>query len=252
MNILLSGFCGKMGQVVFNNAKNFNNIKITEGFDKEGAIKNFNCEVGDVNLIYNLKNSKNCDVVIDFSHISNLDNVLNFCYKNKKPLVLATTGLTESDVEKINDLSRKVPVFMSGNMSEGVFVLLDLIKKATTMLEGWDIEIIEKHHNSKQDAPSGTAKMMFNQVKEIRNNLQPVYGRNLNSGKRNFNEVGIHAIRGGGLTGEHEINFISDHEVIKISHEAFSRDIFADGALKAALFIYNQKPNLYSMKDLFN
>lgn len=252
MNILLSGFCGKMGQVVFNNAKNFNNIKITEGFDREEAIKNFNCETFGVNLISSLKDSKNCDVVVDFSHISNLDNILNFCYENKKPLVLATTGLTEKDVEKVKNLSKKVPVFMSGNMSEGVFVLLSLIKKATGMLEGWDIEIVEKHHNSKVDAPSGTAKMMFNQVKEVRNNLVPVYGRGLNSGKRACNEVGMHSVRGGGYTGEHEISFISENEVIKLSHEAFSRGIFADGALKAAIFIHNKKPNLYSMQNLFD
>lgn len=252
MNILLSGFCGKMGQVVYNKAKNFNNLKITEGFDREEAIKNYGCDVANLQLFSNINNSKNCDVVIDFSHISNLDNVLNFCAKNKKPLVLATTGLTEDDVKKVENLSKIVPVFMSGNMSEGVYVLLNLIKKATAMLEGWDIEIVEKHHKSKVDAPSGTSKMMLQEVQSVRNNLVPIYGRNPQSSKRETNEVGMHSIRGGGLVGEHEIEFISENEVIKISHEAFSKGIFAEGALKAALFIHNKKPMLYKMADLFN
>ena len=252
MNILLSGFCGKMGQVVFNLSKKFNDLSVTEGFDREESIKNYNCDINNVSLISNLNNSKNCDVVVDFSHISNLDNIINFCSKNKKPLVLATTGLTDNDVKKVQNLSKIVPVFMSGNMSEGVYVLLNLIKKATAMLEGWDIEIVEKHHKFKADAPSGTSKMMFNEVKYVRPNVQSVYGRNPDSSKREANEIGMHSIRGGGLVGEHEIEFISENEVIKISHEAFSKGIFAEGALKAALFVVNKQPNLYSMKDLFN
>ena len=252
MNILLSGFCGKMGQVVFQCAKNFNNLQITEGFDREESIKNFPCDIGKVNLFSNLDSSKNCDVVIDFSHISNLDNVLQFCNKNKKPLVLATTGLTEEDNKKVEDLSKIVPVFKSGNMSEGVYILLNLIKKATSMLQGWDIEIVEKHHNLKVDAPSGTAKMMLNEVKKVRKNVTESFGRNPNSGKRKLNEVGLHSIRGGGVVGEHEIEFFSENEVIKITHEAFSKGIFAEGALKAALFIFNKSPKLYCMDDLFN
>ena len=252
MNILLSGFCGKMGQVVYNTSKDFNSLQITEGFDREESIKNCSCNFEGVNLICDLKKSKNCDVVIDFSHISNLDNVLTFCKENKKPLVLATTGLKEQDVEKVKELSKSVPVFMSGNMSEGVFVLLNLIKEATKMLEGWDVEIIEEHHNLKADSPSGTAKMMLNEVCSVRDNLSCVYGRNPSSGKRSANEIGVHSIRGGGVVGEHSIEFFSENEKITISHEAFSKGIFAEGALKAALFIANKKPGLYSMKHLFS
>ena len=137
-------------------------------------------------------------------------------------------------------------------MSEGVFVLLNLINKATQMLEGWDIEIIEKHHSHKADAPSGTGVMMLNEVKSQRGGVEAVYGRNPSSSKRTPQEVGLHSVRGGGVVGEHEINFFNEHETIKISHEAFSKGIFAEGALKAAKFIYGKQAGLYGMKNLFD
>lgn len=251
MNILISGFCGKMGQTVFNQAKNFNDINVVEGFDRQEAIDDYRCEVQDLTLISNINDAKRCDVVVDFSHFSVLNTVLDYCVKNKKPLVLATTGIRAEDEQNIINASKVVPIFRSSNMSEGVFVLLSLIKKATNMLEGWDIEIIEKHHSHKADAPSGTGIMMLNEVKSERKNVEAVYGRNKQSGKRTPQEVGIHAVRGGGVVGEHEIDFFNEHETIKISHEAFSKGIFADGALKACKFIFGKEPGLYGMKNLF-
>ena len=120
------------------------------------------------------------------------------------------------------------------------------------MLEGWDIEIVEKHHNQKTDAPSGTAIMMVNEIKSQRRGVKPVYGRNPASPRRAPQEIGVHSLRGGGAVGEHEINFFNEYETITISHEAFSKSIFAEGALKAAKFICDKKPGLYSMKNLFD
>jgi len=252
MKVLLSGFCGKMGQVVYNQSKNFDDIEITEGYDRKEVIKNFACNYDGVNLISDLSMSKNCDIVIDFSHFSNVRTILDFCVKNKKPLVLATTGLDAELENEVLNASKIIPIFQSSNMSEGVYVLLNLINKATKMLYGWDIEIIEKHHRDKVDAPSGTGLMMLSEVKAERKDTVALVGRNKESGKRKPNEVGMHSIRGGGIVGEHEIEFISDNESIKITHEAFSKGIFADGALKATLFLYGKKPGYYTMKNLFD
>ena len=176
---------------------------------------------------------------------------IDFCVKNKTPLVLATKGLTAKHENEVEEASKVIPIFKSSNMSEGVFVLLNLIKKATQMLDGWDVEIIEKHHNLKKDAPSGTGLMMAREVSQIRQDAELVFGRTPASEKRKPQEIGIHAIRGGGYVGDHEIDFISENEVIKISHEAFSKSVFADGALKAAKFLINKPANLYTMKNLF-
>ena len=251
MNILICGFCGKMGQTVYNTAKNFNDINVVEGLDRQEAIDDYRCEVQSIKLVSNINDATKCDVVVDFSHFSLTKTILDYCVKNKKPLVLATTGITKEDEQNILEASKVIPIFRSSNMSEGVFVLLNLINKATQMLEGWDIEIIEKHHNHKADSPSGTGIIMLNEVKSQRNAVEAVFGRNPSSGKRKPQEVGIHAVRGGGVVGEHEINFFNEHETIKISHEAFSKGIFAEGALKAAKFVYGKKPGLYTMKNLF-
>lgn len=251
MNILICGFSGKMGQTIYNCTKKDKDLVVTEGLvlpAEVEACQNAHKEVkvfGDINM------STNCDIVIDFSHFSLTSTVIDFCVKNKKPLVLATTGLTAKHESEVEEASKVIPIFKSSNMSEGVFVLLNLIKKATQMLDGWDVEIIEKHHNLKKDAPSGTGLMMAREVSQIRQDAELVFGRTPASEKRKPQEIGIHAIRGGGYVGDHEIDFISENEVIKISHEAFSKSVFADGALKAAKFLINKPANLYTMKNLF-
>ena len=249
MNILISGFCGKMGQTVYKQAQNFSDITVVEGYDRKESIEKFgSCGV---KLIDDLNNSSLCDVVIDFSHFSVVPTVLDFCVKNKKPLVLATTGIKEEDEQKIIEASKVIPIFRSSNMSEGVFVLLKLLKQATAMLNGWEIEIIEKHHNKKIDAPSGTAKMMLSEVLSEREDLNVIYGRDSSSGKRQPNDICVHSLRGGGVVGEHEISFFNENEIISINHEALSKGIFADGAIKAAKFLYGKENGLYAMKDLF-
>lgn len=249
MKILIVGFCGKMGQVVYNCAKQFNNIEVVEGFDRKEAIDGYLCQ--GVKLVSNLDDATESEVVVDFSHSSITDNVIDYCTKTKKPLVLATTGLSANTEDKLKQASKVIPIFRSANMSEGVYALLQIIKQATKMLEGWDIEIVEKHHNQKADAPSGTAKMMLNEVLQIRPKYHGIFGRNQNSGKREPTEIGVHAIRGGGAVGEHEIEFFSENEEIKISHMSYSKQIFAEGALKAAVYIYKKQPGLYGMKNLF-
>lgn len=251
MNILISGFSGKMGQSIYNCAKKDKDLVVTEGFVLPNEVEACQAANKEVFVFGDINQSKNCDVVIDFSHQSNVATVLKFCVNNKKPLVLATTGLTEEDEANVLEASKIIPIFKSSNMSEGVYVLLNLIKSAAKMLNGWDIEIIEKHHNAKKDAPSGTALMMAKQVSEIKTDAELVFGRNKESGKRQSQEVGIHAVRGGGIVGEHEIDFVSDSQIIKITHEAFSKDVFAEGSLHAAKFIVNKEANVYTMKDLF-
>ena len=192
------------------------------------------------------------EVVIDFSAPANLDNVLTFCLSKNIPAVLCATGYSQEQIEKIKDASKSIALFRSGNMSLGVNVLIDLVKKATSALEGFDIEIIEKHHNQKVDAPSGTAIMLADGVKEISPEKYYTYGREGICGKRDKNEIGIHAVRGGGIVGEHEVIFASGFETVTLSHLATDRNVFADGALKASIFIKGKKPGLYNMTDVIN
>lgn len=189
------------------------------------------------------------DVIIDFSNPANLDMVLEYAKKNNKAIVFGTTGYTEVDEKKIMDASKQIPILKSANFSLGVILLNRLVKEVTPILKNdFDIEIIEAHHHNKIDAPSGTAKMLLDSViKET--NFTPVYGR---SGycPRKPNEVGVSSIRGGSICGEHEVLYCGDDEVLKISHSASSRKIFASGAIKAAEYIYLQNPGFYDMEDV--
>ena len=192
------------------------------------------------------------DVVIDFSSPSNLNNVLSFCLTNGIPAVLCATGYTKEQVQQIEVASENIAVFRSGNMSLGVNVLIDLVKKAAAALDGFDVEIIEKHHNQKVDAPSGTALMLADGVKEVSPEKFYVYGREGICGKRDKNEIGIHAVRGGGIVGEHEVVFASGFETVTLTHLATDRSVFADGAIKAAIYLKDKKVGLYNMNDVIN
>ena len=166
--------------------------------------------------------------------------------------MLCATGYTEEHVQKVKVASEKVALFRSGNMSLGVNALLDLVKKAAAALGGFDVEIIEKHHNQKVDAPSGTALMLADAVKEVQTDKFYTYGREGMCGKRDKNEIGIHAVRGGGIVGEHDVIFASGFETVTLSHQATDRSVFADGAIKAAEYIVNKKSGLYNMSDVIN
>ncbi len=248
INILISGANGRMGRKVFESCKANQNVKAVCGVDIA-----LNCFDKDFPIYDSFdKVNENVDVVIDFSAPTNLDNILNFCSKKNIPAVLCATGYSPEQIEKINEYSKSLPLFRSGNMSLGVNALIDLVKKATSSLGGFDIEIIEKHHNQKVDAPSGTALMLADAVKSVDDDKFYTYGRNGIVGKRDQNEIGIHAVRGGGIVGEHQVIFASNFETITLTHQATDRSVFADGAVKAAEFIVKMPNGLYNMSDVIN
>lgn len=201
-------------------------------------------------------NPSNCqieaDVIIDFSHPSALDSVLVYAFEYKTPVVVATTGLMEDQVAEVRKLSDFIPIFYSGNMSLGISLVTELARKAATVLgNNFDIEIIEKHHNQKIDAPSGTALMLADAMSEsLDYKSKYVYDRHAVRQKRSKQEIGISSVRGGTIVGEHEILFAGHDEMISISHTALSKEIFAVGAINAGLFLTSRKPGLYCMSDL--
>ena len=245
LKILLSGAGGAMGKNVYAAAQNMENCEVVAGVDSKPTPADF--------PVYKDFSSvkETADVVIDFSNVSNLENLLSYCLKNKCPAVIATTGFSEKQLDDIKLAAREIPIFKTANFSLGVNVLCALAKRATKMLYGFDIEIIEKHHHNKVDAPSGTALMLAEAVNEAADNtLHYEFDRHSKRAKREKTEIGIHSIRGGSIVGEHDVLFAGEGEVITLSHNAESRSVFAVGALKAAEFIVNCKPGLYNMDDL--
>ena len=236
-NILISGALGRMGRKVYDAVALNENTTPVCGVD---IVENFSVENYPVYKSFDSV-KESVEVVIDFSAPANLDNILSFCLSKSIPAVLCATGYTEEQIEKIKQASKKIAVFRSGNMSLGVNVLIDLVKKATAGLDGFDVEIIEKHHNQKVDAPSGTALMLADAVKEVNPEKYYTYGREGIVEKRDANEIGIHAVRGGGIVGEHQVIFASNFETITLTHQATDRSVFADGAIKAALYITTKK-----------
>jgi 4-hydroxy-tetrahydrodipicolinate reductase len=192
------------------------------------------------------------DVIIDFSHPSVLNNLLEYAITHNTPAVIATTGLDEAQIEILHTAAKKIPIFFSANMSVGVSLLKELAQTATRVLgNSFDIEIVEKHHNQKLDAPSGTAIMLADAIAgELSEQPHYEYDRHAKREKRSKNEIGMHAVRGGTITGEHEIIFAGHDEIITLSHSARSKQIFASGAVNAALFIKNKNAGLYTMKEL--
>jgi 4-hydroxy-tetrahydrodipicolinate reductase len=192
------------------------------------------------------------DVIIDFSHPSCLSQLLLFAQNHKIPAVISTTGLSQDDMQKIKDASLSIPVFFSANMSLGVNLIIDLVKRATRVLEHhYDIEIIEKHHNQKIDAPSGTALAIADAISSTMSSpASYVYDRHAQRKKRDKNEIGMHSVRGGSIVGEHEVIFAGNNEIIEIKHTATSKEVFAQGAIAASKFLSIQSPGLYNMDDL--
>ena len=191
------------------------------------------------------------DVIIDFSHHSALAELLEYATASSTPIVVCTTGHTEDERQMMKDASASVPVFFSRNMSIGINLLIELCKQASKTLGlGFDIEIIEKHHNQKLDAPSGTALMLAESLAEEREETNFVYDRHERMQKRSQAEIGIHAVRGGTIVGEHEVIFAGNNEILTLSHSATSREIFATGALRAACFVVGKAPQMYDMSDV--
>ena len=192
------------------------------------------------------------DGIIDFSHFSLTEEILNYAIEINSPLVIATTGHTDEQKLKIEEASKKIAILKATNTSLGVNIMNQIVSYATKLLADFDIELIEKHHNRKIDAPSGTAVTLLEVINEsLSEKKNFVYGREGNK-KREKNEIGVHAIRAGNIVGEHTVIFSSGDEIIEIKHEALSRKIFADGAVKAILSLINKPSGLYLMKDILN
>lgn len=188
------------------------------------------------------------DVVIDFSNPANLEMLIDFCTANSCPAVIATTGFTSEQQQMITDLSQKVPVVFAANFSLGITVMRRVLAEIAPILEdGFDMEVIEKHHNKKLDSPSGTAKMLVAALNS-RGEYEEVHGREGN--RKRGKEIGIHAVRGGTIAGEHDVIFAGEDEILEIKHTAGSKKIFAAGAVKAARFAQNAKPGLYDMENV--
>lgn len=247
VNILVSGCCGKMGQVLCKLINSKEDCTVCAGLDIN---QNSNSDFP----IFSTINALNVetDVIIDFSHPDCLDGLLSFAIKNQKPIVICTTGFSEEQMEKIKSASKNIPIFFSGNMSIGINLLIELSKIAAKAIgKNFDIEIIEKHHNQKIDSPSGTALMIANEIENCFNKKIPfVFDRHSKREKRSKGEIGIHSIRGGTIVGEHEVIFAGNNETISLSHSAQSKEVFAEGAINAALFLINKVPGLYNMSDL--
>jgi len=190
-------------------------------------------------------------VIIDFSRPDALSDLLALAVEHHLPAVLCATGYTDVELESIRKASEVIPVLRSANMSLGVNVLTELAAMAARMLDGFDVEIVEKHHRMKADSPSGTALMLYESVAAQRGpETEPLYGRYGRTQKRTDGEIGIHAVRGGTVTGEHEVGFYGAGEEIILTHRAENRSLFAQGALKAALFLKDKPAGLYSMRDV--
>ncbi|MDR1253712.1 MAG: 4-hydroxy-tetrahydrodipicolinate reductase [Oscillospiraceae bacterium] len=245
--IILSGADGKMGKVVAQVVKNRANCEIIAGIDQKEGLK------GDFSIYDSLdKIKEGADVLIDFSHPNLLSQILNYGISHKLPLVICTTGMADNQIEKINQFAQKIPIFYSGNTSLGINLMIELSQKAAAVFGGaFDIEIIEKHHNQKIDSPSGTALMLANSLTQAMNNSPDyIFGRHSHEQKRKNGEIGIHSVRGGTIVGEHEIIFAGPSEVLKITHTAESKEIFANGAVNAAMFLCGKPAGVYNMSDL--
>ncbi len=247
INIILHGCGGKMGKVVEEIISSDDNCQIVAGIDPRGGAFLYPVftSVGDCNV--------SADVIIDFSTAPAVSELLQFSRDKKIPLVLCTTGLSGELNEEIVKASNDVAVLRSANMSLGVNLILSLVQKAADVLfeSGFDIEIIEKHHNQKIDAPSGTALALADSINEaLDNKMTYVYDRSKIREKRTKNEIGIHALRGGTIAGEHDVIFAGKDEIVTLSHLATSREVFAVGAVKAAKFLAGKEAGFYTMKDV--
>lgn len=247
---ILNGCNGKMGRVVSEEVSKTSDIQIVAGIDKNTQPSPYGYPVfKNIDMF-----EGNADLIIDFSRPEAIPELVSYAERTKTALMVATTGLGKEHTELLERAAKTVPVFHTANMSLGVNLVKDICCRVASVLsEGFDIEITEFHHNQKADAPSGTALMLAKAIKEtLAQNREFVYGRTPQSGKRQQNEIGIHAIRGGTMPGEHSVLFAGPDEIIEIRHTALSRRIFALGALRAARFITVQRPGLYNMDSILS
>ena len=244
----MHGCNGKMGQAIARMVGEDANVNMLAGIDVYQGIKN---EYPTYETIE--KCEEKGDVVIDFSNAGAIDGLLAYCVEKNVPVVLCTTGLSEVQLTKIEEASKKVAILKSANMSLGVNMLLKLLQEATKVLSpaGFDIEVVEKHHNQKVDAPSGTALAMADAMNEALNNEYDYnFDRSKTREKRKEKEIGVVAVRGGTIVGEHEVIFAGEDEVVEFKHTAYSKAVFAKGAVEAAKFLAGKPAGMYDMSDV--
>ena len=249
-NIIMNGCNGRMGRMITDIANKDTDVQIVAGIDAYDKVANdypvftniFDCNV-------------DADVIIDFSTASAIDDLLKYAVEKKIPVVLCTTGLTSEQLDNVQKASEKVAILKSANMSLGINTLMKILKVATEVLanRGYDIEIVEKHHNQKLDAPSGTALALADCINQVLNNeYDYTYDRSRRREKRPEKEIGISAVRGGTIVGEHEVIYAGIDEVIEIKHTAYSRAVFAKGAVDAAKYLASKETGMYNMADVLN
>ncbi len=244
MKIIVNGALGKMGRQILSQLDAENqDLTLAAGVDifANGTDPRIVSSLWDV--------TTEADLIIDFSNHAGTHELLNYAMEKNLPVIIATTGHTTEELAEIHAAAEKIAVFHSGNFSLGIAVLCDFARRAAAIMPGANIEIVEKHHNQKLDAPSGTALMLANEIKEARENATFVCGR-YGHGKRTDEEIGIHALRLGSVIGEHEVILATPTETITLKHEAHTRALFADGALVAARFLCGKPQGLYNMKDI--
>lgn len=245
----MHGCNGKMGKVICDLVKNDTDTEMVAGVDVVSGNAPFPTFT-DINSC-----DMPADVLIDFSTATAVPGVIKYAVSKKMPVVICTTGLSAETLKLIDEASEVVPVFKSANMSLGINLIANILKKYSKALydAGFDVEIVERHHNQKIDAPSGTALLLADSVNEaMDNDLEYVYDRSNVREKRDRKELGLHAVRGGTIVGDHQVIFAGKDEVVEFSHSAHSKEIFAVGAVKAAKFLVNKPAGRYDMQDVMN
>lgn len=241
IKVLINGACGRMGKEVEKIVEASENMTVAAKVDKMAAESGCYTDINDF--------SGEADIIIDFSNHLGTKDLLDYAVKKNIPTVVATTGHTQEELSFIEEAGKKIAVFHSANMSLGVALLCELAVKAAATMPDADIEIVETHHNRKLDAPSGTALMIANAIRSVREKAQFVFGRE-GMAKREKNEIGVHAVRRGNIVGIHEVLVSTDSQTITLKHEAHSRALFAEGAVSAAEFILGKPAGLYNMNNI--
>lgn len=249
IKIIMHGCNGKMGQAICKIVEKDEACEIVAGIDINPVNAPFPTftDINDCNV--------QADVVIDFSTATAVDRLMDYCVDKKMPVVVCTTGLDEKTIIKIEEASKHISVFKSANMSLGINLIANLLKKASAILDenGFDIEIIEKHHNQKIDAPSGTALLLADAINDAMDNkFEYIYDRSQTREKRSNKEIGISSIRGGNIVGEHSVIYAGKDEIIEFTHFAHSKEVFAIGAVKASKFLANKPAGKYDMQDVMD
>ena len=248
VRMIMHGCNGRMGQMITGIVEKDPEIEIVAGvdiYDKQLNDYPVFKSIADVNV--------EADAVVDFGAVAAIDGLLDWCKDTKTPCVVCTTGLSEEQIAKVSETAKSVAILRSANMSLGINTLIKLLKDAANVFApaGFDIEVVEKHHRMKLDSPSGTALALADAVNEARDNEYTyVYDRSTRREKRPDKEIGISAVRGGTIVGDHDVIFAGEDEVITFSHTAYSRAVFGKGAIQAAKFLYDKRPGLYTMADV--